>query len=163
MLGLGASMKRTVPGITSAFCASWLWASVAQAADYPAMAPLDQYMMDPFRRDRAGEERRAAVHRGQGDGAGPDAPRLRYRGQGQQRIRLRGRARMDVAIRLSAVLESAYARAAVLQSARGALDPALHDKTHGAGAGGALEAADDRRDQGRHRQPRVAASGGRAR
>ena len=30
----------------SAFCAALLCASVAHAADYPAMAPLDQYMMD---------------------------------------------------------------------------------------------------------------------
>ena len=32
----------------SAFCASLLCASVAPAADYPSMAPLDQYMMDHF-------------------------------------------------------------------------------------------------------------------
>jgi hypothetical protein len=30
----------------SAFCAVLLCASIARAADYPAMAPLDQYMMD---------------------------------------------------------------------------------------------------------------------
>jgi hypothetical protein len=30
----------------AAVCATLLWASVAHATDYPAMAPLDQYMMD---------------------------------------------------------------------------------------------------------------------
>src|SRR5882762_3301239 len=66
---------------------------------------------------------------------------------------------MDVAIQLPAILESAYARAAVLSPPCGALDPAVHDKTHGVGSGRALEAGDDRRDQGSHHKSYVAASG----
>src|ERR1700735_2200926 len=66
---------------------------------------------------------------------------------------------MDVAIRLPAILESAYARAALLYPPCGALDAALHNKTHRVGSGRAFEAGNDRRDQGCHHEPCVAAAG----
>ncbi len=111
----------------SVVCAVVFCASVVQAADYPTMAPQDQYMMDraaeitfaksaapPSIADKAtvlvltthGYE--TAVHGSNGLVCAVERSWVN-------------------AIRLPAVLESAYARAAVLQPPCGALDPAVHD------------------------------------
>ena len=116
-----------------------LCASAAQGEDYSAMAPIDQYLM--ARPEEIAMAKSAAPPAIADHATIIVLTRHGYETaiDGSEWFRLRGGTRMDVAIRFSAILESAHARAAVLQPSRRALHPALHDPTHGIGAGGALK------------------------